>query len=126
MLSFGTGRTPHPIDAHKASFLHWGEWAIREMLEDASEWQSFVTNLEYDGSGRIDFRRYNLDLAPDVMDQLGVEVPPGKDVTEIGLDAVWAVDLLQDIGRAFARRIDFDDPNGLFMRSGMGGSPPLF
>jgi hypothetical protein len=126
MLSFGTGRTPHPIDAHKASFLQWGEWAISEMLEDASEWQSFVANLEYDGSGRIDFRRYNLDLAPDVMDQLSVEVPPGKDVTDISFDAVWAVDLLQDIGRAFARRINFDDPNGLFMRSGMGGSPPLF
>ncbi len=126
MLSFGTGRTLHPIDAHKASFLQWGEWAINEMLEDASEWQSFVTRLEYDGSGRIDFRRYDLDLAPDVMDQLGVEVPPGKDVTDIGLDSVWAVDLLQDIGRAFARRIDFDDPNGLFIRSTMGGSPPLF
>jgi len=123
MLSFGTGRTPHTIEAHKASFLQWGEWALREMLEDASEWQSFVTNLEYDGSGRIDFRRYNLDLAPDVMDQLGVEVPAGKKVTDIGLDAVWAVDLLQDIGRAFARRIDFDDPNGFFMRSAMGGSP---
>lgn len=126
MLSFGTGRTPHPIDAHKASFLQWGEWAINEMLEDASEWQAFVTRLEYDGSGRIDFRRYDLDLAPDVMDQLGVEVPPGKSVTDIGLDSVWAVDLLQDIGRAFARRIDFDDPNGLFIRSTMGGSPPLF
>ncbi len=126
MLSFGTGRTPHPIDAHKASFLQWGEWALSEMLEDTSEWQTFVTNLEYDGSGRIDFRRYNLDLAPDVMDQLGVEVPPGKDVTDIGFDAVWAVDLLHDIGRAFARLIDFDDPNGLFMRSTMGGSPPLF
>jgi hypothetical protein len=85
-----------------------------------------VTRLEYDGSGRIDFRRYDLDLAPDVMDQLGVEVPPGKSVTDIGLDSVWAVDLLQDIGRAFARRIDFDDPNGLFIRSTMGGSPPLF
>lgn len=126
MLSFGTGRRPHPIDAHKASFLQWGEWAINEMLEDASEWQSFVTRLEYDGSGRIDFRRYDLDLAPDVMDQLGVEVPSGKDVTDIDLDSVWAVDLLQDIGRAFARRIDFDDPNGLFIRSTMGGSPPLF
>ncbi len=126
MLSFGTGRTPHPIDAHKASFLQWGEWALGEMLEDASDWQSFMTRLEYDGSGRIDFRRYDLDLAPDVMDQLGVEVPPGKDVTNIGLDDVWAVDFLQDIGRAFARRINFDDPNGLFMPSVMGGSPPLF
>ena len=126
MLSFGTGRTPHTIEAHKASFLQWVDWALREMLEDASEWQSFVTNLEYDGSGRIDFRRYNLDLAPDVMDQLGVQVPAGKKVTDIGLDSVWAVDLLQDIGRAFARRIDFDDPNGFFMRSALGGSPPQF
>ena len=126
MLSFGTGRTPHPINAHKASFLGWGEWVLRELLEDASEWQTFVTQLEYGGSGRIDFRRYNLDLAPDVMDQLGVEVPPGRDVTKIGLSSVWAIGLLQDIGRAFARRIDFDDPNGLFLRSTMGGSPPLF
>ena len=126
MLSFGTGRTPHTIDAHKASFLGWAEWALREMLEDASEWQSFVTDLEYGDSGRIDFRRYNLDLAPDVMDLLNVPVPPGRDVTEIGLDAVWAVDLLQDIGRAFARRIDFSDPNGLFLRSTMGGAPPRF
>jgi hypothetical protein len=126
MLSFGTGRTPHPIDAHKASFLGWSEWVLSEMLEDASEWQSFITRLEYGGSGRIDFRRYNLDLAPDVMDQLGVTVPPGRDVTDIGLDAVWAVDLLQDIGRAFARQIDFNDPNGLYMRSSMGGAPPIF
>ncbi|MFQ5943971.1 MAG: patatin-like phospholipase family protein [Anaerolineales bacterium] len=126
MLSFGTGRTPHPIEAHRATFLQWAEWALREMLEDASEWQSFVTTLEYGGSGRIDFRRYNLDLAPDVMDQLGVTVPPGKEVTDIGLDAIWAIDLLQDIGRAFARRIDFNDPNGLFLRSAMGGSPPIF
>ena len=126
MLSFGTGRTPHPINAHKASFLGWGEWVLRELLEDASEWQTFVTHLEYGGSGRIDFRRYNLDLAPDVMDQLGVEVPPGRDVTDIGLSSLWAIGLLQDIGRAFARRIDFDDPNGLFLRSTMGGSPPLF
>ena len=126
MLSFGTGRTPHSIDAHKASFLGWAEWALREILEDASEWQSFITKLEYGGSGRIDFRRYNLDLAPDVMDLLNVRVPPGKDVTEIGLDAVWAVDLLQEIGRAFARRIDFNDPEGLFLRSSMGGAPPRF
>lgn len=126
MLSFGTGRTPHPINAHKASFLGWGEWVLRELLEDASEWQTFVTHLEYGGSGRIDFRRYNLDLAPDVMDQLGVEVPPGRHVTDIGLSSLWAIGLLQDIGRAFARRIDFDDPNGLFLRSTMGGSPPLF
>lgn len=126
MLSFGTGRSPHSIDAAKASFLQWGEWALKEMLEDASEWQSFITELEYDGSGRMDYRRYNLDLAPDVMDILGVRVPFGRDVTEINLDSVWAVNLLVEIGRAFARRIDFDDPDGLFLRSELGGAPPEF
>lgn len=118
LLSFGTGRSPDPIDANRASFIRWTEWVLNELLEDAAEWQTFVTDLEYDRSGRIDLRRYNLDLAPDVMDLLGVEVPPGRDVSKIGLDSVWAVELLVDIGRAFARRIDFDDPDGLFLRSG--------
>lgn len=117
LLAFGTGRSPHPIDANRASFIQWTEWVLDELLEDAAEWQTYVTELEYDRSGRIDLRRYNLDLAEDVMDQLGVELPPGRDVSKIGLDSVWAVDLLAEIGRAFARRIDFDDPDGLFLRS---------
>ena len=126
MLSFGTGRSPHQIEAHRASFLQWAEWSLREMLEDASEWQTFVTGIEYQGSGRIDFRRYNLDLAPDVMDQLGLQVPPNIDVTDIGLDAADAINFLVEIGRAFARAIDFDNPDGLFLRSKIGGKPPVF
>lgn len=117
MLSFGTGRGPHPIDANRASFLQWTEWVLNELLDDAAEWQTYVTDLEYDRSGRIDLRRYNLDLAPDVMELLGVDVPDGRDVSKIGLDSVWAVELLVEIGRAFARRIDWDDPDGLFLRS---------
>jgi hypothetical protein len=69
-------------------------------------------------SDRLDFRRYQLDLAPDVMSYLGVEVPPGTDLASIGLDAVWAIDFLESIGRAFAARIDFDDPNGLELDTG--------
>jgi hypothetical protein len=127
MLSFGTGRSPHPINAARASFLQWAEWVLDEMLEDAAEWQSFVTKLEYEDTGRLDFRRYNLDLAPDVMEQLGVDVPPGRNVSEISLDSLWAVELLLEIGRAFAHRIDFDDPDGLFLRSSeTGGAPPIF
>ncbi len=117
LLSFGTGRSPHPIDADSASFIHWTEWVLDELLEDAAEWQTYVTELEYDRSGRVDLRRYNLDLADDVMELLEVEVPPDRDVSKIGLDSLWAVELLSEIGRAFARRIDFDDPDGLFLRS---------
>lgn len=113
MLSFGTGSSPHPVQADKATYLDWAHWVLSELLEDSSDWQTYVTRKEYDETGRVDLRRYNLDLAPDVMRRLGVQVPPGQDVTQIGLDAVWAVDLLNDIGRAFAQRIDFEDPDGL-------------
>ena len=126
LLSFGTGSSPHPIDPRRASFLQWAEWVLLEMLEDAAEWQSFITKLEYGGTGRIDFRRYNLDLAPDVMDELGVKIPPGADVTKISIDSLWAIELLVEIGRAFAQRIDFDDPEGLVLRSKQGSAPPVF
>jgi len=117
MLSFGTGSSPHPLEAEKASFFDWSHWVLSELLEDAAEWQTYVTRREYDETGRIDLRRYNLDLAPDVMRLLGVPVPPDQDVTRIGLDSVWAVDLLTEVGRAFAARIDFEHPDGLELNS---------
>ncbi len=113
LLSFGTGRRPHPIDARSASILKWGIWVLAETMEDAGEWQTYVTRREYEQTARIDLRRYQLDLTPSVMRELGVAVPEGVDVAEIGLDAVWAADLLEDIGRAFAARIDFNHPDGL-------------
>jgi hypothetical protein len=117
MLSFGTGRGPHPINPKRANFLQWASWVLSELLEDNADWQTYITQREYDVSGRLDLRRYQLDLAPDVMDVLGVEVPPGQDVTKIGMDAVWAVELLENIGHAFADRIDFNNPDGLDLRS---------
>jgi hypothetical protein len=113
MLSFGTGRLPHTIDAPRASAVDWGVWVLSELLEDSADWQSSITRREYGASGRLDFRRYQLDLSPQVMSELGVAVPPGVDLGDIGMDAVWAVDLLEQIGRAFADRIDFDAPDGL-------------
>ena len=113
MLSFGTGRRPHPIDAQSASILKWGIWVLAETMEDAGEWQTYVTRREYEWTARIDLRRYQLDLTPSIMRELGVAVPERVDVTEIGLDAVWAAGLLEDIGRAFAAKIDFNDPDGL-------------
>jgi hypothetical protein len=117
MYSFGTGRRPHSIDAQRANFLQWGLWSLSEILEDAGDWQTYVTRREYDQNGKIDLRRYQIDLAPDVMNELKVNIPDGVDVTEIDLDAVWAVDLLESIGRAFAARIDFSDPNGLELKT---------
>lgn len=120
MLSFGTGSRPHAIDARKANLLQWGLWALSESLEDAAEWQTYVTRKEYDQTGRLDFRRYQLDLADDVMQELGVELPRGRKLDDLDMDAVWAVDFLEEIGRAFANRIDFDQPGGFVMRSQQG------
>lgn len=113
MLSFGTGRSPHAIDAPRAHIVDWALWVLEELLGDSADWQTYVTRREYGQSGRLDFRRYQLDLTPEVLAELGVDVPPGVDPTRIGMDAVWAVDLLTQIGRAFADRIDFDAPDGL-------------
>ncbi len=117
LLSFGTGSRPHHLDASRANILQWGIWALNESLEDASEWQTYVTRKEYDQTGRIDFRRYQLDLASDVMQELGVDLPAGRSLDDLDMDAVWAVDLLEEIGRAFANRIDFDQPGGFVMES---------
>jgi hypothetical protein len=122
LLAFGTGRSPKGIDAGRANLLQWGLWVLEELLEDTGEWQTYVTRREYGKSGRIDFRRYQLDLAVDVMKLLGVEVPAGVDVASIGLDATWAVDLLEAIGKAFADRIDFDNPAGLELPEDMPAS----
>ena len=94
---------------------------LQELLEDSSDWQTYITRREYGASGRLDFRRYQLDLSPRVMADLGVVVPPGVDLSDLGMDAAWAVDLLEQIGRAFADRIDFDAPGGLDL--GIPSSP---
>lgn len=119
MLSFGTGRTAHDIDAHDASLLDWGLWVLAELLEDSGDWQTYVTRREYGQTGQVDFRRYQLDLASDVMDYLGVKIPSGTDLSDLGLDAVEAIDLLLDIGHAFADKIDFSAPEGLELFSAL-------
>lgn len=120
LLAFGTGRSPHAINPKRATALDWASWTLAQLLDDASEWQTYVTGQEYGETGRVDFRRYQLDLAPDIMEVLEVEVPPGTDVSRIRLDSVWAVELLDRIGRAFASAIDFDDPDGLVLRTSAG------
>lgn len=117
LMSFGTGRSPHKIRPDRATALDWASWTLSELLDDAAEWQTYVTRQEYGDTGRMDFRRYQLDLAPDVMKLLDVEIPAGSEVTAIQLDSVWAVELLDRIGRGFAAAIDFDDPAGLILRT---------
>jgi hypothetical protein len=122
LYSFGTGRAPSAIDAHRTSILGWALWTLGELLDDAAEWETYVTRQEYGRTGRLAFRRYQIDLADDVMEDLGVALPAGTDVSKIGLDAVWAVDLLEKVGRAFANKIDFDAPDGYHLKTKTGWS----
>lgn len=117
LLSFGTGARPHPIDATRANIVQWGLWALSEALEDANEWQTYVTRKEYDQTGRVDLRRYQLDLATDILDELGISMPTKRHPADLDMDAVWAIELLEDIGRAFADRIDFNHPDGYVLES---------
>ncbi len=49
------------------------------------------------------------------MEIIGVETPEAVDVSSINLDAVWAIKLLSEMGKAFGDYIDFDDPDGLML-----------
>jgi len=120
LYSFGTGRAPHSIEAERATFLGWALWTLDEVLDDAAEWQTYVTRQEYDRTDRVALRRYQIDLAQDVMRELEIDIPDGKEIDELGLDAVWAVDLLERIGRAFANKIDFDAQGGLHLKTKSG------
>jgi hypothetical protein len=93
---------------------------LDEILEDTGEWQTFITEREYEQTDRIDFRRFQLDLEEDVMEIIGVEIPEDVEVSNINLDAVWAIELLSEIGKAFGDHIDFDDPDGLTLRTELG------
>ncbi|HEX9797280.1 MAG TPA: patatin-like phospholipase family protein [Anaerolineales bacterium] len=120
MYSFGTGRSPHLVDPDRANALDWARWTLAELMDDASDWQSEVTRREYQATGRMEFRRYQVDLAPDVMDKLGINLPPGRLPGEIDLDSVWAVESLMQIGRAFAELVDFEAPDGYHLRTEAG------
>ena len=117
LLSFGTGSRPHRIDAMKANILQWGLWSLSESLEDANEWQTYVTRKEYDQTGRVDLRRYQIDLATDVLQELEISLPSNREADDLDMDAVWAIDVLENIGRAFADRIDFEHPDGFVLES---------
>jgi len=120
MYSFGTGRAPHLVDPRRANALDWARWTLAELMDDASDWQSEVTRREYQDTGKLEFRRYQLDLAADVMETLGVSLPPGRLPGQIDLDSVWAVESLMQIGRAYAELVDFDAPEGFHLRTEAG------
>jgi uncharacterized protein len=110
-ISLGTGYMPYTFEDGAASrfwLKDWVQYVIAESLDDAWLEQVFSTRAIY--GGRIDFRRYNpYLLAASIRDELGVLLKKRPNPANLGLDAYKRrqVQLMEDIGRAYARKVDW-------------------
>lgn len=115
LISLGTGYTPRLHADGAAGRFHaidWIRYLISESFDDASLQQAFSTRAIY--QGRIDFRRYNPELTDQaVADVLGITTAGRPPVRSFGLVTTdpAALDLMEEIGRTYARRIDWALPN---------------
>lgn len=123
-ISLGTGFTPNEFkdgDANRFNILNWVEYMILEGIDDAAIQQVFVTRAIY--GLRTDFRRYNPLLTEEaVREKLGVKLHLNLDPKHLSLDSHHAneIELMEAIGRAYAREIDWSQ-SGLMPWQTMGG-----
>ena len=117
LVSLGTGYVPNVVaDGAPRRFwlAQWVVYVILESLDDTALQQVFVTRAIY--GSRLDFRRYNPLLTRDnVTGVLGLPLEGGVDPMLLGLDsyAPAEVALMEKIGRAYARLIDWTKPNAM-------------
>ncbi len=113
LISLGTGYVPFlhgDGDASRFWLKDWVEYLILKGLDDAALQQAYSTRAIY--GNRIDFRRYNPQLTSDNLDAaLGITTT--LDPTKLALDshAPAEVALMEAIGRAYAHKIDWTQPN---------------
>jgi hypothetical protein len=110
--SFGSGAFETAFARGEADGWRPWNWAgrlFRDLQSDAEADQVFGA-MRMAGSGEIEFRRYQPTIGPETLATLGwrgavPELP-------IALDRADALDFLDDVGRRFAERIDWNDPGG--------------
>jgi hypothetical protein len=113
-LSFGTGYDPNTAGEGEGArywLYNWVNYVTLEDLRESGLQQVITTRAIY--GDRIDFRRYNPYLNADsVRDVLGVPLAGRPDPRNLELDsyAPEAIALMEDIGRAYARKIDWMKP----------------
>ena len=111
LLALGSGYTPSLFaDGQAARFnlLDWAFFAYRTGLSQADQQQVSATRRLY--GQRLDFRYYNpLFTRESLAGNLGIDMAGRPAPADIGLDstAPAALDLLEEAGRAYARRIDW-------------------
>jgi uncharacterized protein len=112
MISLGTGYVPnlHGEGAATKFWLKdWIQYLILKGLDDSSLQQAYSTQAIY--GSRIDFRRYNPELTWENLAN-AFDLTPEIDPTKLSLDShsPEQVELMEQIGRAYARRIDWLQP----------------
>lgn len=115
LISLGTGAPPNTYPEGTAArfwLKDWLNYLYLEGQDDASLQQVHTTRAIY--GGRLDFRRYNPLLTREsVHDSLGVPLEGRPDPARLGVLACQPqeIALMEDIGRAYARCIDWTRPN---------------
>ncbi len=129
VISLGTGYVPlmHPEGAAARFWLKdWVEYVILEGLDDASLQQVYSARAIY--GDRIDLRRYNPQLTADnLRDNLGIPMEGQPDPLKLTLDShePSQVALMVAIGRAYARKIDWNVPSQMPWDTTGGHTKPI-
>jgi uncharacterized protein len=114
-VSLGTGYPPNNVTDGAAGrfwLFNWVEYIIGENIDDSGLQQVYTTRAIY--RDRMDFRRYNPLLSRDNVEKtLRVPNPAGIDPAKLGLDSrsPAEIDLMEQIGRAYARQLDWTTPD---------------
>lgn len=120
LLSFGAGRAVNAMqegEAERKSILDWALYLLDEVMDDANDQQVSATYTDYHETGRLEFRRYQVELTREGMELLGLDFPPDFDYGILSrVDNLNGLPWWDKIGRALADRINFASPAGLDLR----------
>jgi len=122
VISLGTGYVPYLFGEDAATrfwLKDWVQYLIIKGLDDAALQQAYSTKAIY--GNRLDFRRYSPELTQKNLTEK-LEITPTIDPTQLSLDshAPEEVALMEQIGRSYARKIDWTLP-GLMPWDTIGG-----
>ncbi|GIL13913.1 MAG: hypothetical protein BroJett038_26330 [Chloroflexota bacterium] len=113
-FSLGTGYRANTFAGGAGSrfwLYDWVVYIISGFLDDTALQQVFGTRAVY--RGRVDVRRYNPYLDPaSLRDTLGINLAGRPDPRKLELDSYSPaqIELMEEIGRAYARRVAWDEP----------------
>ena len=117
LWSFGSGAFESEFRRGDADGWFPWQWAgrlFRDVQSDAEADQVYGA-IRMAGKGEIEFRRYQVTIGPRTLGDIGYtgSIPD----LPIELDRADARDFLDEVGRRFSARIDWDDPTGFRVTS---------